>query len=85
MVWQGAEPAGALDAMVKIRYRSEPRPCRVEPLKHEGGKADWSVGARVCFNEPQRAVTPGQSAVIYDPEYQKVLGGGLIEKGMRHA
>ena len=32
---------------------------------------------RVWFREPQRAVTPGQSAVVYD-ETGAVLGGGII-------
>ena len=34
-------------------------------------------GARIVFDEPQRAVTPGQSVVLYDGEL--VLGGGTIE------
>jgi len=33
--------------------------------------------ARVCFDTPQNAVTPGQSAVFYDGEW--LIGGGVIE------
>ncbi|MCQ2424375.1 MAG: tRNA 2-thiouridine(34) synthase MnmA, partial [Clostridia bacterium] len=31
---------------------------------------------RVTFDEPQRAVTPGQSLVLYDGEY--LIGGGVL-------
>ncbi|HES59485.1 MAG TPA: tRNA 2-thiouridine(34) synthase MnmA, partial [Caldithrix sp.] len=32
---------------------------------------------RIVFDEPQKAITPGQSAVFYDGD--KVLGGGIID------
>ena len=34
--------------------------------------------ARITFDQPQRAITPGQSVVLYDGEY--VIGGGIIAR-----
>ncbi len=65
----GSGPARPLPGvMVKIRYRHEPARAMV-----------WSEGQYLTieFEEPQRAVTPGQSAVVYDAD--RVLGGGIIE------
>ena len=56
--------------MAKIRYGRRVAACRVLPLGDEQ--------ARVEFDEPQRAVTPGQSVVFYEGDY--VLGGGIIEE-----
>jgi tRNA-specific 2-thiouridylase len=53
---------------VKIRHRHEPAPATVE-MSGDGEVA-------VTFDEPQRAVTPGQAAVFYDDEV--VVGGGWI-------
>lgn len=53
----------------KTRYRQEDAPCILE--------ADQSDGFRLTFPEAQWAVTPGQSAVVYDGEV--CLGGGIIE------
>jgi tRNA-specific 2-thiouridylase len=64
-----APPARDLRASVKIRYRHLEAAARVRPL--EGGRAE------VVFEEPQRAVTPGQAAVFYDGDV--CLGGGWIE------
>ncbi len=57
-----------IEATVKIRYRHEPAPARIEPT----GPAE----ARVRFEAPQRAITPGQAAVFYRGD--EVLGGGWI-------
>jgi tRNA-specific 2-thiouridylase len=35
--------------------------------------------ARIIFDEPQSAITPGQATVFYDSE--EVVGGGWIVKG----
>jgi tRNA-specific 2-thiouridylase len=53
---------------IKIRHRHEPAWATLEPAG-----ADEVVAA---FDEPQRAVTPGQSAVFYDGD--EVVGGGWI-------
>jgi tRNA-uridine 2-sulfurtransferase len=66
--WVGARPDAPIRAAVKIRYRTPAAPATVTPL--EGG------GARVEFDAPQRAITPGQAAVFYDGD--EVLGGGAI-------
>lgn len=52
----------------KIRYSHSPQPCTVEMIGEDKIKC--------IFDEPQRAVTPGQALVIYDGE--KVVGGGTI-------
>lgn len=58
---------------VKIRYKSPASPATIYSLEDDR--------VRVVFDEPQKAVTPGQSAVFYDGE--KVLGGGIIESFKR--
>lgn len=55
--------------MVKTRYRQSDIPCTVIP--------DNNGNVKVIFDEPQKAVTPGQSAVFYIDEI--CLGGGIIE------
>lgn len=64
-----ARPGDRFEAVVKIRSKHDGAPATVEAL--EGGRA------RVTFDQPQRAITPGQAAVFYRGE--AVLGGGWIE------
>jgi tRNA-specific 2-thiouridylase len=66
--WSGL-PAPAR-AQVKIRNRHEAAAATLHPTS-EAGRIE------VRFDEPQRAVTPGQGAVFYDGDL--VLGGGWIE------
>ena len=72
--WTASEPpTGEVRARVKVRYRHEPAAATVFPLD--------GVRARIQFDEPQRAVTPGQAAIFYDIETaEEVLGGGWIER-----
>jgi tRNA-uridine 2-sulfurtransferase len=58
---------------VKIRHRHEPAPAKIEKIASaDGGAAEILV----TFDQPQRAVTPGQAAVFYDGDL--VVGGGWI-------
>ncbi len=63
----GVAPREPFQAQVRIRYRSEPAPASVSI---SGDRAE------VRFQEPQRAVTPGQAVVFYDGD--RVIGGGTI-------
>lgn len=56
-------------AKAKIRYNMKEQPCTVYPIEENRIK--------IIFDEPQRAVSKGQSAVIYCDEY--VAGGGIID------
>ena len=73
--WIAGEPpvGGPFEAEVRIRYRGDDVACAVEPL------ADRRV--RIEFRSPQRAVAPGQSAVLYRGD--EVLGGGRIVEAIR--
>ena len=59
----------SLEAQVKIRYAHPPAPAVIHPLPD-------GRGARVEFQQPQRAATAGQAAVFY--QGNRVLGGGTI-------
>ena len=63
----GAPPSAEFRAEAKIRYAAEPSACSATL---EGGRL------RLVFDQPQRAIAPGQSVVLYDGEV--VLGGGTI-------
>jgi len=65
----GDVPAGPIRAHARIRYRHREAIATITPL--DGDRA------RVAFDEPQSAITPGQAVVFYDGE--SVLGGGWID------
>lgn len=62
------ELSGNLRVTAKTRYSQKEQPAIVEPYKDKLVK--------VSFDEPQRAVTPGQAVVFYDGNI--VVGGGTI-------
>jgi tRNA-specific 2-thiouridylase len=64
----GAPPSTAFEATVKIRYNHPGTRATVTLLENDR--------AHVRLHDPQRAVTPGQAAVMYDGDV--VLGGGWI-------
>lgn len=62
------EPSDPVRASVKVRYRHEPAPATIHPLPERT--------ARIVFDDPQRAITPGQATIFYNGD--EVVGGGWI-------
>ncbi|RUM77892.1 MAG: tRNA 2-thiouridine(34) synthase MnmA [Candidatus Thioglobus sp.] len=67
--WIGSPPILPLACTAKIRYRQQSQLCLVHPT--DNGQL------KVTFDQPQRAITPGQSIVFYDDDI--CLGGAIIE------
>ena len=65
----GDVPHNGFSCKAKIRYRQQEQPAHVTPIGNSR--------VRITFEEPQRAITPGQAAVLYDGDI--VLGGGTIQ------
>ena len=63
-----AEPGEPVRVSIKIRHRHEPAPATL--------RVTGADQVEATFDEPQRAVTPGQSAVFYQGD--EVAGGGWI-------
>lgn len=61
---------GTLECEAKIRYSHSPAKCKVRKIQEDL--------LECVFEEPQRAITPGQAVVLYDGDL--VLGGGTIIK-----
>lgn len=72
--WILGKPKFPLQARVCIRYHHPAVRAIIEEVR--GGKCEVR-GYKIKFTKPQRAVTPGQAAVIYS-EKGEVLGGGTI-------
>ncbi len=66
----GVRPDGSRELLGKIRYLHAPSPASLAPGEENT--------ATVTFAEPQRAMTPGQSLVLYDGD--RVFAGGVIEE-----
>ena len=64
----GEAPKAPIKAKAKTRYRHKEQPATIIPI--EDGRVE------IIFDEPQRAITEGQAAVIYDGD--TLLGGGRI-------
>ena len=64
----GEAPKHEIRCKVKIRYRQQEQAATVTPVGENG--------VHIVFDKAQRAVTPGQAAVLYDGD--TVLGGGTI-------
>ncbi|MGQ0286558.1 tRNA 2-thiouridine(34) synthase MnmA [Pasteurellaceae bacterium 22721_9_1] len=72
--WVNRQPIREpLRCTVKTRYRQTDIPCQITPIDDDC--------IEVRFDEPQIAVTPGQSAVFYQGEI--CLGGGIIESQIK--
>ena len=66
-----AEPDEQVRAGVRVRYRHSPAPATITTMPNQR--------ARIVFDEPQRAITPGQATVFYRGD--EVVGGGWIVRG----
>jgi tRNA-uridine 2-sulfurtransferase len=60
---------GPTEADIKVRYATPATPATIQ------SRSDGTL--RIVFHEPQRALSPGQSAVFYRDDH--VLGGGIIQ------
>jgi tRNA-uridine 2-sulfurtransferase len=68
-----SDAEGGVQGSVKIRYN--------DPGKQAAIYSENEQTVRIIFDQPQKAITPGQSAVFYDQDI--VLGGGIIASVIR--
>ena len=67
--WIGLPPQAGRRYSAKTRYRQQDAACEVKTIT--------DATLHLCFDQPQWAVTPGQSVVLYDGPV--CLGGGIIQ------
>ena len=67
--WTGQEKGLPLRCKVQLRSRQQPEPAQI---KENNRERSWTI----VFDKPQRAITPGQFAVLYEGD--QVLGSGVI-------
>jgi tRNA-specific 2-thiouridylase len=72
----GLAPGETLRVQAKIRHRHEPSWATLSAVGDHGATNDPSDRVLALFDEPQRAITPGQSVVFYQGD--EVVGGGWI-------
>ena len=71
----GEVPSRPVRARVQVRHRHKPVLAEIVPERADA--------VRIRFEEPVRAVAPGQAAVFYDPDLDdEVLGGGWLSAGL---
>lgn len=73
--WMFDAPGVGDQIQVQVRNRARPSPATIVRLDDHG--------VELALDEPIQAISPGQSLVLYDGDV--VLGGGVIERGMRAA
>ena len=66
------DPNEPVRAEVRVRYRHTAAPATITPLPNQR--------ARIVFDDPQRAITPGQASVFYRGD--EVVGGGWIVRSV---
>ena len=67
-------PEVGLEILVEAKIRYAAAPAKAVVILQKDGKM------KIKFDQPQRAITPGQSVVCYQGEY--VICGGIIEKAL---
>jgi len=73
-LWHGAPPTPGTPCLAQVRYRQTAVPARLIERRGDGAFT-------VCFQNPVRAVTPGQALVLYDAD--AVIGGGVLDAAWR--